>query len=479
MNLSKFQNNIIVAHHFCVRKPRVLKVLIGNILLSQTSVYNLLYIIALIILASLLLGFFSLEDFAYSQNATTTTTGQQIPGSIFAKPTGSSPVINDPKLKVQLVYKGLELPTSMAFIAQNDILVLQKAKGTVQRITNGHLLSKPLLVLPVSSEVERGMLGIAASKETNGTIYVFLYLTETLGQPTTPPTGINNNNIAQAIANRLYRYELTNNKLTDPQLLLDLPATPGPRHNGGAITIGPDGNVYVTIGDLDGHTTQAQNVIDGGPPDGSGGILRITKAGIPAGNILDNKGPTNKYFAYGIRNSFGLDFDPLSGKLWDSENGAGSNDEINLVEPGFNSGWTKVQGKAPLDFNYSQLENFHGNGKYHDPAFTWFDTVGPTEVRFLNSNKLGKQYENNLFVSDIHQGRIYQFKLNETRTGLSLRGLLADKVADSSIEAQDLIFGSNFAGISDLVVGPDGYLYVLSFGSGAIYRIVPVDVKEL
>jgi aldose sugar dehydrogenase len=440
----------------------------------------MLYLITLIVLASLLSGFLSLENFAYSQNATTATTGREIPGSLFAKPTDSSPIINDPKLKVQLVYEGLELPTSMAFIAQDDILVLQKAKGTVQRITNGHLISKPLLVLPVSSEVERGMLGIAVSKETNGTIYVFLYLTETLGQPATITTaGIKNDNITQSIANRLYRYELTNNKLTNPRLLLDLPATPGPRHNGGAITIGPDGNVYVPIGDLDGHTTQAQNVIDGGPPDGSGGILRITKDGVPAGNILDNNSPTNKYFAYGIRNSFGLDFDPISGKLWDSENGAGSNDEINLVEPGFNSGWTKVQGKAPLDFDYSQLENFHGKGKYHDPAFTWFDTIGPTEIRFLNSTKLGKQYEDNLFVSDIHQGRIYHFTLNETRTGLSLRGLLADKVADSSIEAQGLIFGSNFAGISDLVVGPDGYLYVLSFGSGAIYRILPVDVKGL
>ena len=440
----------------------------------------MLYLIALILLASLLSGFLSLEDFAYSQNATTTTatTSQEIPGSLFAKPTNSSPLINDPKLKVQLVYKGLELPTSMAFVGQDDILVLQKSKGTVQRITNGQLLSKPLLVLPVSSEVERGMLGIAVSKETNGTIYVFLYLTEKLGQPTTN-MGIKNDNTTQSIANRLYRYELTDNKLTNPKLLLDLPATPGPRHNGGAIRIGPDGNVYVPIGDLDGHTTQAQNVIDGGPPDGSGGILRITKDGLAAGNILDNKSPTNKYFAYGIRNSFGLDFDPISGKLWDSENGAGSNDEINLVEPGFNSGWTKVQGKAPLDFDYTQLENFHGKGKYHDPAFTWFDTIGPTEILFLNSNKLGKQYENNLFVSDIHRGNIYHFTLNETRTGLSLRGLLADKVADSYGEAQGLIFGSNFAGISDLVVGPDGYLYVLSFGSGAIYRIVPADIKGL
>ena len=267
----------------------------------------MLYLIAFILLASLLSGFLSVGDLAYSQNATTTTatTGHEIPGSLFAKATDSLPIINDPKLKVQLVYKGLELPTSMAFIAQNDILVLQKSKGTVQRIINGQLLAKPLLVLPVSSEVERGMLGIAVSKETNGTIYVFLYLTETLGQ-STKNTGIKNDDITQSISNRLYRYELTNNKLTNPKLLLDLPATPGPRHNGGAIRIGPDGNVYVPVGDLDGHTTQAQNVIDGGPPDGSGGILRITKDGLPAGNILDNKSPANKYFAYGIRTASDL-----------------------------------------------------------------------------------------------------------------------------------------------------------------------------
>ena len=438
-----------------------------------------LYLTALFFVTILASSVISLENFAYSQ--ATTTEGQEIPGSIFAKPTSSSPIINDPHLKAELIFKGLEFPTTMAFLGPNDLLVLQKAKGTVQRITNGHLLSTPLLHLQVSSEVERGMLGIAVSKQTNGTIYVFLYLTEAVSQipaTTTTTTAIETkNNTAQLIANRLYRYELVNNKLTSPKLLLDLPGTPGPRHNGGAVIIGPDNNVYVTIGDLDGHTTQAQNIIDGGPPDGSGGILRVTQNGKPVGNILDNKSPANKYFAYGIRNSFGVDFDPITGKLWDTENGAGSNDEINLVEPGFNSGWTKVQGKAPVDFDYSQLETFNGKGKYHDPAFSWFDTVGPTKIQFLNSNKLGSQYENDMFVGDIHQGRIYHFKLYENRTGLSLTGPLADKVADTSIEADGLIFGSNFAGISDLVVGPDGYLYVLSFGNGAIYRIVPRSVE--
>ncbi len=86
---------------------------------------------------------------------------------------------------------------------------------------------------------------------------------------------------------------------------------------------------------------------------------------------------------------------------------------------------------------------------------------------------MGKQYQNDIFVGDIHSGRIYDFKLNENRTGLALTGPLADKVGDTDNETQGLVFASEFGGISDLVVGPDGYLYVVSLGQGAIYRIVP------
>ena len=106
---------------------------------------------------------------------------------------------------------------------------------------------------------------------------------------------------------------LVDNKLINPKLLLDLPAEPKPFHQGGVIMIGPDKNLYVIIGDVD-HFTQAQNYNDGQIPDGTGGVLRITIDGTPVGNgIIGDTYPLNLYYAYGIRNSFGMDFDPVDG----------------------------------------------------------------------------------------------------------------------------------------------------------------------
>jgi glucose/arabinose dehydrogenase len=111
--------------------------------------------------------------------------------------------------------------------------------------------------------------------------------------------------------------------LINPKLLLDLPYLPGPAHNGGVITTGPDCNLYIAIGEL----TPTKH--------GRGGILRITQDGRPVGEgILGHDYPLNLYYAYGIRNSFGIDFDPVTGNLWDTENGPSWGDEINLVKPG-------------------------------------------------------------------------------------------------------------------------------------------------
>lgn len=391
------------------------------------------------------------------------STDREIPGSLFDKSLGT-PIVTDPKLKVEVVAENLDFPTTMAFLGPDDIIVLEKEKGTVTRITNGEILSEPLLKVKTASQVERGLLGVAVSKNESSKTSVFLYYTE-IDNSTDGGNAV--------VSNRLYRYNLENNSLINPKLLLDLPATPGPRHNGGAIEMDSAGNLYVPIGDVDGHTTQTQNIDIGGPPDGTGGILRISQDGQPIQSIIGDTGSARKYYGYGIRNSYGLDFDPLGGKLWDTENGAGSADEINLIEPGFNSGWSKIQGKAPVDFDFSQLVYFDGRGKYRDPEFTWIDTVGPTKLKFFNTDKLGKEYENDLFVSDVHHGRIYDFKLNSTRTGLVLSGVVADKVADTDAETRDLIFASDFGGISDMEIGPDGYLYILSFARGIIYRIVP------
>ena len=277
------------------------------------------------------------------------------------------------------------------------------------------------------------------------------------------------------IGNRLYRYELVSNKLTNPKLLLDLPSIPGPAHNGGALIIGHDNNIYLSVGDVRCECTQAANIRDGGRPDGRAGILRMTLNGkpVPDSSIIGENIPLNLYYAYGIRNSFGIAFDPMTGNLWDTENGAGDNDEINLVEPGFNSGHKLIQGMANDKEDISSLEDFAGLGRYSDPEFVWTDVVGPTAVTFLDSNRLGQQYANDMFVGDVHRGNLYHFELNEARTELLLDGPLEDKVADDDEELGGVLFGRNFGGISDLEVGPDGYLYIVSIGLGKIFRIVP------
>jgi glucose/arabinose dehydrogenase len=269
------------------------------------------------------------------------------------------------------------------------------------------------------------------------------------------------------------------------KLLLDLHAIPGPHHNAGKVLIGPDNNVYVVVGDVDGSRTYTQNVGNGPPSDGTSVIYRITQDGKPVDNgILGTTSPVNKYYAYGIRNSFGMDFDPLTKKLWDTENGPGFGDEINLVEPRFNSGWVKVQGiwipqtyfGGPVASTPPEgLVDFGGKGKY-SPEFTWKQTIGVTALKFVNSDKLGKQYQNTIFVGDINNGNIYHFHLNKNRTSLLLNGSLADRIADTEEERNKVVFANGFAGITDIEVGPyDGYLYIVTFHKtqGSIYRSVP------
>jgi glucose/arabinose dehydrogenase len=412
----------------------------------------------------------------------------------------------------------------MAFLGPDDILVLEKNNGIVRRIINGTMLPEPLLDVTVANKHERGMLGIAVAEKTNPIPppYVFLYFTESAatkeegdGSDDCPsPNSCKPGN--KPLGNRLYRYELINNKLVNPVLLLDLPATPGPIHNGGGITIGPDNNLYLAIGDVKfkGNLQKKESSFDG-----RSGILRITldgkaveeeEGGGGEGDIIgdnddssssnnNNEDIINKYYAYGIRNSFGLDFDPVTGKLWDTENGPSFGDEINLIEPGFNSGWKDVQGvwkvkggkEGDAELNPSDgLADFGGKGKYSAPEFIWENVVGPTAIKFFDSDKIGKQYQNDMFVGDFHNGNLYHFDLDQDRSGLVLDAPLnaddadndiIDNIATSTDDKEEnkllllskALFGKDFGAITDIEVGPDGYLYVVSIGLGEIFRIVP------
>jgi glucose/arabinose dehydrogenase len=400
-----------------------------------------------------------------------------------------SPEVNDPNLRVETVFEGLELPTSMAFLGMNDILVTEKDSGRVQRIVNGELQEDPVIDVQVANNDERGLLGIDISngnitETTSNQKYVFLYFTESGGGEDGDDWSDGN----EPKGTRLYRYNIVQGigdndsqiHLANETLLMDLPATPGPRYHGGPVAIGPDNNVYVVIGTVDHHETQAQNFEDGPPPDGTSGIMRITQDGKVADiqGIISDEIPLNLYYGYGMRQSFGMEFDPVTGYLWDTENGPNNYDELNLVEPGFNSGWRDVSGLAERTNNLDideDLVDFNGRGRYSDPEFTWQQTVGPTGLDFLNSSTLGPTYQNDLFVGDYNNGNLYHFDLNENRTQLVLGGGLSDRALDPGDEADDILFGTGFGGITDVKVGPDGYLYVLTFQNdeGSIFRIVP------
>jgi aldose sugar dehydrogenase len=385
-----------------------------------------------------------------------------------AEITGLSPSVNDTRLTVEQVAGGLISPTTMAFLDEDTILVLEKDNGRVRVIEDGELRPEPLLDVAVASDGERGMLGIALSKENDTTTYVFLYFTESGGgvdgddMQGVPPAG-----------NRLYRYELQGNQLVNPMLLIDLPALPGPRYNGGPVLIGPDNNVYAIIGDVGGHTTMVQNFENSPEPDGTSGILRVGKNGELPEPIIGTGAFAKYYFAYGMRSSYGMGFDPMTGVLWDTENGAPFVDEINLVNAGFNSGWKIVQGRVPPGFNLTDLVMFNEESHYSNPEFTWTQPVNPTALEFLNSNALGQQYENDMFVGDTSNGTIYRFDLNENRSAFVLGEALDDTVANTPEEAEDVIFGTGFGGITDIKTGPDGYLYILSFVDGTLFRVIP------
>lgn len=407
--------------------------------------------------------------------------------SILSTTVYSIPSTTNPKFVIEKIFTGHFKPSTMAFLSADDIIVLDRDSGKVFRVIDG-IPSKPILDTKVATVGYRGLLGIAISTNEKNIPQIFLYYTQAHVKDSEDE---DISNPIEPLGNRVYRYDLIDNKLVNPKLLLNLPAMPGPRHMGGVIAIGPDSNLYISVGDMDGtfrgkkYDTMAQNYGNSTIIDGRSGILRITQDGKPVENgILGHTYPLNLYYAYGIRNSFGFDWDPFTGRLWDTENGPHYGDEINLVDPGFNSGWVKVQGVWQPNFeqmgkivhNPRNLVSFNGKGQYSEPEFIWMPTVAPTALKFFSSKRYGQEYNNDLIVGDANTGTIYHFKLDSSRSRLQLSDELKDKIANNTDELKKVTFATGFGRITDVEVGPDGLLYVLSTKNDAtsIYKIKPL-----
>jgi len=369
------------------------------------------------------------------------------------------PTVIDPDFKVETIVSGLSVPITMDFLGIDDILVLQKNDGKVMHVLSGELQATPVLDVPVANNSERGLLGIVIVQSIPSP-FVYLYFTEALNDGET------------AIANRVYRYTWNSatEQLEFPMLVLDLPVTPGPNHDGGILVTDLDNEIFAVIGDLN-----RNGILQNFPT----GVADDTSVIIP---ILD---PLHTYRAIGIRNSFGLGIDPITGFLWDTENGPTTFDEINLISSNFNSGWETVMGPSflnpnpppdPLTINQNGVDTVY---TYGEPKFSWLDTNAPTAISFIDTVPF-LDYKDFAFVGDNNAGQIYAFPLNANRDGFDFSSFpaLQDLVANNNAERDLLTFGSGFGAITDIKVGPDGVFYVVSISMGSIFKIAPINQPD-
>ena len=360
------------------------------------------------------------------------------------QPAAAEPVLYDEGLALEVYASGFCCRlTGMEFVGDGDLLVLQKS-GQVRLVRDGQLLEDPVLVVETTPVREMGLLGIAKSGEA---VYIYYTVPDADGNP---------------LSNRIERYSWNGQSLEDPAVLMELPANT--YHNGGAMTTGPDGQVYAVIGDT-GRYGPLQNK---GPgiihPPGTTDYLDTS--------VILRVDPPGPYYAVGVRNSFGIAFDPVTGTMWDTENGDDDSDEINMVPDGFNSGWEAVMGPATEE-GLSRMAGYEGY-EYRDPEFTWHRPVAPTGIGFADFGT--DEYGGSVFVGDCNHGRLYMFKMNQERDGFVFESPgLQDKVADEGDPLEEIIVAEGLGCVTNIRTGPDGYLYITSYSHDTVYRILPAS----
>ena len=364
----------------------------------------------------------------------------------------SQPVIFDEDYTIEKFVTGLQYPTAMDF-SENGIFVLVKNSGKIFHINlNQDKNIKLVLDLPVTSFSESGLLGIAVAEKK----YVYLFFS----QAEYDKWGLDENT-----RDVVYRYTWNGNELVNPILIKSFDGY-HTRHHGGVMTADKANNVYVFKGDGDSKSIY-QNYPDSN--NFESGIFKI-----------DSNNSVELY-AMGVRNSFGLAIDPVTQNLWETENGEGTYDEINMIYEKFNGGWALNIGPSyrsdseisnNLDrINDSEFQDY----SYSDPKFSWYDTVGPTAIAFPNFISFEK-YKDWLFVGSTNFGEIYKFQLDVERDDFIFydTNLSKDLVLDLKDSSNEIIFATIPGIITDIKFNDDG-MYVVHYSDGIIYRIYPKE----
>lgn len=401
----------------------------------------------------------------------------------------------DPNLQVTTYVSSLNQPIGIVFLGPQDALIAEKASGQVKRVINGVVQPTPVLDLAVNFASERGLLSMALHPTFPATPHVYVFWTEST-------TGADTNVVSSValLGNRVDRLVWTGTALTfDANLIrlrarqtdnVPVPGHPGTNnateagnHDGGVMRFGPDGKLYVFVGDV-GRRGWLQNLPNGpfltalfaddtfgGPaPDNahlSGVILRLDDLGtaavdnpfFAAGAAIGGEvgGNIQKIYSYGHRNGFGMAFDPFSGALWETENADDAFSELNRVVPGMNGGWIQIAGPASRFAQFKSIETtmFGSNlqqvrypptriaytaslaqsrmfmlpgAVYVNPDFSWKFEVAPAGAAFVQGAALGAEYDGTLWTGSARSfqqaggtgGSLYRFHLTPDRLHVDL-----------------------------------------------------------
>ena len=333
-----------------------------------------------------------------------------------------SNTVSVPTFKETLLVNGLNTPTSMEFSPDGRLFVAEKG-GSLRVIKNGALLPAPFLSLSVSTESERGLLGIAFDPNFASNRYVYVYYTR----------------VNSPIKNRVSRFtaSFTNPDLVESSsevVILDDIASDAGNHNGGAIHFGLDGKLYIGVGDggTNSGSSQSMSTL-------SGKLLRINSNGtVPSDNpFVGVSGARGEIWALGLRNPFTFAVDPVSGVININDVGASTYEEINRSIRGANFGWPSCEGPCSIS-GYTNPIHFYGR------------TVGRsiTGGAFYRKAQFPSSYNGVYFFGDYLGGFI--------------------KYLSSSGQAIDWRSAKSPV---DIKIGPDGALYYASIFDGAIYKV--------
>jgi glucose/arabinose dehydrogenase len=337
---------------------------------------------------------------------------QPTPGTTMPAPTPAAPsaevfiTIDGVRFTVETVVSNLEVPWSMAFAPDGRLFVTERP-GRVRIVDVASGRSDLALTLDdVFSQAEAGLLGLALDPDFAQTRFVYLYYSARR------PTG--------GAVNRLVRYREAGSTLGERVVLLDnIPAAQ--IHDGGRLRFGPDGLLYVTVGDA-ASSGLAQDL-------GSlaGKILRLNRDGsTPRTNPFGSPS-----YSYGHRNPQGLDWHPATGALWATEHGNIGNDELNVIETGANYGWPRIEAQQTMP-------------GMRTPIGVYNPTVAPSGMSFYRGDRFPR-FTNNLFIA--------------TLRGTVLLRVMLDS-APPRVASTEFLLENRFGRLRDVVTGPDGLLYL-------------------